>query len=204
MITVVICSYNYGHLVAHAIESVLCQTKLPDQILVVDDGAHDGVDEVASLYGVDVLRRKDNMGIVANFNDVLFNHVRGDRVIFLGADNWLHPQTIEKLSAYQQDIVTYPITLWGTEATSFVAKNGIKVEQQNGYYIWSPDRPHGSSLYNVSLARQSGGYAGNPNSKKSEEDSMLFSAMLNNGASIAVHPEPLLYYRRHQRNFQEQ
>jgi hypothetical protein len=41
MITVVISSYKYGHLAAHCIESVLCQTKKADKILFVDDGVGD-------------------------------------------------------------------------------------------------------------------------------------------------------------------
>ena len=40
-ITVVIASYQYGHLAAHCIESVLCQSRKPDKILFVDDGVGD-------------------------------------------------------------------------------------------------------------------------------------------------------------------
>jgi glycosyltransferase involved in cell wall biosynthesis len=41
MISVVIASYKYGHLAAHCIESVLSQSKMPNTIFFVDDGAMD-------------------------------------------------------------------------------------------------------------------------------------------------------------------
>ena len=49
-ISVCIFSYNYSHLVAHAIESVLSQTRKADKIYVIDDGAKDGVDRVLQKY----------------------------------------------------------------------------------------------------------------------------------------------------------
>ena len=39
--SLVISSYKYGHLAAHAIESALCQTKPFDSIYFVDDGVGD-------------------------------------------------------------------------------------------------------------------------------------------------------------------
>jgi glycosyltransferase involved in cell wall biosynthesis len=39
MITLVIASYHYGHLAAHCIESILAQSKRPQRIIFVDDGA---------------------------------------------------------------------------------------------------------------------------------------------------------------------
>ena len=49
MITVVISSYKYGHLAAHCIESVLCQTKKADKILFVDDAKKLLVSSVTAL-----------------------------------------------------------------------------------------------------------------------------------------------------------
>ena len=45
MLTVVVASYQYGHLAAHCIESLLSQTKAPDKILFVDDGVGDPADD---------------------------------------------------------------------------------------------------------------------------------------------------------------
>lgn len=195
MIQVVIPSYRYGHLISHAIESVLSQTKKADRILVVDDGAKD----VAQDYPVDYLIREKNYGIVDNFNDILYNHVTCDKVIFLGADNWLHPQALEKMDN-GADITSCDITLWGTEVETF--REGLPTFYENGYWIWTPGI-HGSALYNAELARKMGGYRRNPDSIKSEEDKMLFEAMIAGGANYTYIQEPLLYYRRHIKNYQK-
>ena len=61
---------------------------------------------------------------------------------------------------------------------------------------------HGSSLYNVELAKKYG-YKKNKNSRLSEEDYMLWKAMILQGEATHLHvKKPLLYYRRHKNNFQ--
>lgn len=191
MITVCIMSYKYGHLLAHAIESVINQTVKPERILVVDDGVGDC--DVARKYEVDYLKRRKNFGIVDNFNDTL-SRVRTERVLFLGADNWLHPQTLEELSKDKSDIVTYDCYMVGNWDMTDMAQY-----EQDGYPVWKTNgTPHGSSLYNVDKADK---YKSSGN-KKSEEDSMLFNKMIENGASVGYVERPLLYYRKHRGNFQ--
>jgi glycosyltransferase involved in cell wall biosynthesis len=207
MITVCIMSYGYAHLVAQAIESVLSQTKKPGEIIVVDDGKHDGVDKVASMYGLKAIVRGKNIGIVNNFNDILMNHVKTDKVMFLGADNWLRPDALEKMET-GADITSSDICLFGQEADKFCEQvSGSDLE--NGYHIWKfiqgnieeCNYIHGSSLYNANLAKKFG-YEPTGN-KNSEEDWMLWKKMFKAGATHIHISEPLLYYRRHKMNFQQ-
>lgn len=187
-------SYKYGHLVAQAIESVINQTVKPERILVVDDGVGDC--DIAKKYEVDYLKRRKNFGIVDNFNDTL-NRVRTKRVLFLGADNWLHPETLEELNARDEDIVTYDCYMVGNWDMTDMAQY-----RQDGYKVWKTNgTPHGSSLYDVAKAKRAGGYKPSGN-KKSEEDSMLFNKMIENGATVGYVERPLLYYRKHRGNFQ--
>lgn len=78
----------------------------------------------------------------------------------------------------------------------------------NGYRIWrfrggdinTGNYIHGSSLYRVQAAVSAGGYR--PSGRKhSEEDWMLWRAMLSRGCTHAHIPETVLYYRRHRANF---
>lgn len=203
MISVIIASYKYGHLAAHAIDSVLSQTRSPERILFVDDGVGD-CEHLPSLYPeVEFVLRDDNLGTVANFNDML-QRVEG-RVLFLGADNWLRQDTLETLSQHNADIVSYDIAITGTEGYQFA--NSRARSYRDGYPIWqfSPKNIevenyiHGSSLYNADMAKQYGyRHSGKANS---EEDHMLFREMLRNGAAHTHVSEPLLYYRRHRENF---
>jgi len=214
VITIAIVSYRYGHLIAQAIESVLSQTQLPSHVVIVDDGARD-VAPVAQKYlddfrrrhiGVVLIDREKNLGIVENFNDVLMNAVRTPRVMFLGADNYLRPDALERLSALKEDIVSYDIALFGADSAAFAAEMKT-TEVRDGYPIWRfvkgditrANYIHGSSLYNATLAKRYGYRASGH--WYTEEDWMLFRAMLEGGATHAHVAEPLLFYRRHTLNF---
>jgi hypothetical protein len=50
-ISVVIPTYNRGHLIGRALESTLRQTKLPAEIIVVDDGSTDDTQERVRAFG---------------------------------------------------------------------------------------------------------------------------------------------------------
>lgn len=203
MITVVIASYKYGHLASHAIDSVLSQTKTPDRVLFVDDGAGDCT-MLPYLYPeVEFVLRDSNLGIVDNFNDML-QHADG-RVLFLGADNWLRQDALEQLSKVDADIVSYDIAITGTDGPRFAKTRASHTHE--GYPVWHFEPKdievenyiHGSSLYNATIAKQYG-YRHSGKSH-SEEDHMLFREMLRNGATHKHVSEPLLYYRRHRENY---
>lgn len=182
--TCIIASYKYGHLAAQAIESVLHQTKKFDRIIFIDDGVGDCKHLPAIYPEVEYILRPKNLGVVANFNDAL-SRVKTEKVMFLGADNWLDHRTLEITAARDEDIVAY---------------DGWLV-QDGEYKRWSVGVPHGSSLYRVAKARAAGGYEAS-GKKHPEEDSILFSRMRQNGCTFVSLPYQLLYYRwRHRTNF---
>jgi len=200
MITVVIASYRYGHLAAHCIESVLCQTKKAGRILFVDDGIGD-CHHLPKLYpSIEYVMRETNFGTVANFQDML-NRVETDRCMFLGADNWLRPDTVDILSNQQADIVTYDIVVTGELRENILKHHKEETFPYQGDFYWSRKlKHHGSMLYNTPLAKKVGGYAPS-GGKNSEEDWVLWNRMVAAGASITHIEEGLLYYRRHRENF---
>jgi len=217
-LTVVIVGYNYGHLIANAIDSVQGQTIQPNRVLVVDDASFDCTCDVAKKYGVEYIQREKNLGTLANFNDILMNHVDTERMMLLGADNWLRPDYIEKMNT-GEDIVSSDITLAGNDVKSMNIEESYKFYFKDGYWIkkFKPEKPgttiesnirrknfiHGSSIYNVELARKVGGYelvSGNT-VKRIQEDWGLWKKMIANKATYRHVPEPLLYYRRHTFNF---
>jgi len=205
-ITINLMSYFYGHLAGHCIESVLSQSVKPDVINFYDDGAGD-CGHLKDLYPeINFIFRTKNLGIINNFNDAL-DKTETDRVIFLGVDNYLRQDALSLLSLYPEDIVSYDIFLFGTEADSFAANWQLR-KKQDGYWIWEFKKGdisksnyiHGSSLYNVQLAKEVGGYH-RRGVQRTEEDWYLFEQMLKSGATHSHIPSPLLYYRRHKHNF---
>ena len=204
MITVIIANYHYKHLLSQCIDSVISQTKKPDRILVIDDASED-ISDVCNKYSVEYIMRDKNLGTVDNFKQAL-DEVSTEKVMFIGADNWLRLDAIQ-LMDIDADIVSTDIALVGTEVDKF--RKPLNTEYKDGYYIWKFKKGdiekgnyiHGSSLYNTKLAKMVGGYENNPNSENSEEDWMLWKKMITNGAKHIHIAEPLLYYRRHKENF---
>jgi glycosyltransferase involved in cell wall biosynthesis len=201
MITVVISSYHYGHLASHCIESLLAQTKKPERILFVDDAAGD-CGHLPKLYPeVEYVFRETNLGTVDNFHDMLMR-VESEYVMFLGADNWLRPDTIELLSKAQTDIVTYDIMVTGELKDEITKRHPHEIQKHQGDWYWKRQGVHhGSMLYRTKLGQQVGYKKMRQGVEQTEEDWNLWNQMIKNGASVSYLGQGLLYYRRHRENF---
>jgi glycosyltransferase involved in cell wall biosynthesis len=199
MITVVISSFKYGHLAAHCIESLLSQTKKPEKIFFVDDGAND-CRHLPDLYPqVEFILRNKNLGIVENFQDMLMR-VETEYVMFLGADNWLRSDAIELMSKFRTDIVTYDIVVTGELKDEINERLPNTASPYQGDYYWSrKGQHHGSMLYKTALGQQIG-YTRSAFIHP-QEDWNLWDQMIKGGASIGSLQQGLLYYRRHKENF---
>src|SRR5690606_1422900 len=99
LISVVIPCYNYGHFLPIAIESVLNQTYLNKEIIVVDDGSSDNTAEVATSYEEVKYIYQKNRGLSAARN-LGAAHSNGEYLVFLDADDWLYPKALEINAAY--------------------------------------------------------------------------------------------------------
>lgn len=203
---IVISSFNYGHLAAHAIESVLSQNRPYDKIWFVDDGAGDCT-HLEKLYPqVDFIFRKENLGIVENFNNML-SRVDTDYVMFLGADNWLRSDALAQLDFRltphnNVDILVYDIIVTGELKEEIRNIYHASMFDKDGDYHWTRNGGHhGSMLYRTELAKKVGGYANNRTSSRTDEDLNLWDKMRTAGATVRHINEALLYYRRHRENF---
>jgi glycosyltransferase involved in cell wall biosynthesis len=92
-VAVVITTYNHAHFLDDAINSVLAQTRLPDEIIVVDDGSEDHPEAVLAAYPAARLIRQPNRGLAAARNAGLAA-TSAEAVIFLDADDRLLPNAV--------------------------------------------------------------------------------------------------------------
>lgn len=93
--SVVIPTYNRGHIVGAAIESVLAQTYPQIEIVIADDGSSDDTRAVAEGYGSRVAYlRQRNAGVSAARNFGM-RHARGEFIAFLDSDDAWQPWKIE-------------------------------------------------------------------------------------------------------------
>jgi glycosyltransferase involved in cell wall biosynthesis len=95
--------YNAGETVAYALHGLLAQTWPNIEILVIDDASSDDtcarVNEIAASDSrVVLLRQKENQGAYAARNEGL-KHAQGEFIANHDADDWSHPQRLERMIA---------------------------------------------------------------------------------------------------------
>ena len=106
MISIIIPAYNVERYIARSIECCLKQTYSDIEVVVINDGSTDSTsDIVKSLSTKDsriILVEKANGGLVSARKEAL-QHVSGDFVFFLDADDVIDENTIESLAQYTKD-----------------------------------------------------------------------------------------------------
>ncbi len=111
MLSIVINNYNYAAFVGDAIDSALSQTYSDREVIVVDDGSSDGSVDVIRSYGKSVKAVfKDNGGQASAFN-AGFAECKGDWILFLDADDFLHESAVAVLIEAVEEQATHPIAV---------------------------------------------------------------------------------------------
>lgn len=106
MISIIIPAYNVERYIARSIECCLKQTYSDIEVVVINDGSTDSTSAIVkSLSTKDsriILVEKANGGLVSARKEAL-QHVSGDFVFFLDADDLIDKNTIEFLAQYTKD-----------------------------------------------------------------------------------------------------
>jgi glycosyltransferase involved in cell wall biosynthesis len=118
-ISAVINTYNHKGYIGKAIRSILSQTLLPDEIIVIDDGSTDGSEEyVRQEFGDRVLYfYQEERGIGASRNAAI-RVARGAWIAFLDSDDYWAPEKLEmQMSAARNQPRAVMVTCIGRECT---------------------------------------------------------------------------------------
>lgn len=122
LVTTIIVTYQYGHFIEEAIESVLNQDfpKEDMEIIVVDDGSTDDTEERIKKYKDKIKYIYKENGGQASALNVGFENAKGEIICTLDADDYWLPQKIRKVVLeFEKDpevgYVYHPFILYYTE-----------------------------------------------------------------------------------------
>ncbi|GKS58991.1 hypothetical protein YTPLAS18_25180 [Nitrospira sp.] len=222
-VAVIVVSYNYGQYLPEAVESVLRQTRKPDEVHIVDDCSEDNTSEIGRYFAdksrgtIFFHRNASNLGIIETFNQAV-QRTAAQFVCILGADNRLRSDYVERLSAllslHPHAAVAYTdYALFGSRARLIYDQNPRerqgRIIKDHFFVVSFPDFSpeargelgkanfiHGSSMFRRQAFDQVGGYK---QEKSRAEDHSLFVRMVQAGWDAVRSPYPLLEYRQHSR-----
>lgn len=103
--SIIITSYNYGHFLVNALESVLIQERSDIQVLLIDDASTDDTPRIAKKYEnhIHYVRNEKNLGAGGAWG-VGLELARGKYLIKLDADDELLPGHLDALeNAFEAD-----------------------------------------------------------------------------------------------------
>ena len=90
-VTIMIPTYNQASYIREAVDSALGQTYPNLEVIVGDDASSDGTQEILAKINdprFNYVRNFSNLGRVANYRNLLFNHSNGDYVVNLDGDDY--------------------------------------------------------------------------------------------------------------------
>lgn len=198
-ITVLIPAYNAAAYLGEALDSLLRQTRPPDEILIVDDGSSDATPEIARSYGGRVTLLQQNRRGPGAARNLGMRTAKGDYIAFLDADDVCAPERLERqLEALQRSPAA---------VVCFTGHYIFEGDQRLHDYPVVPAAPGTDSLDYLTTCifvgatamfdrRRAEGLAF-PEHMKAPGEDMIFNALLATRGEVVCVRETLYGYRAH-------
>jgi glycosyltransferase involved in cell wall biosynthesis len=143
LVSIIIPTHNYGHLISETITSALNQTYKNIEIIVVDDDSVDNTREVVSNFNkiayIHQVHKGNRTPARAMNNGI--NNCRGDFIICLGADDKLTPRYVESCLLQIQKSSKIGVVYTGTQ--EFGATSDIRFPRKPRHRLSVLRHPHG-------------------------------------------------------------
>ena len=198
-ISVLIPLYNKASEVERTVRSVLAQSSLPHEIIIVDDGSTDRSLEVVRAIESPLIKifTQPNAGVSAARNRAI-REAQGEWVALLDADDRWHA---DYLAEQERMIERYPDC--GAYATAFKVDDGLRevvgdTPQSEGVVDFFKESMHryvmipSATLLRRELVLELGGF---PEGMRMGEDQYLWTKVARR-AKVAFSPKPLVIYSR--------
>jgi glycosyltransferase involved in cell wall biosynthesis len=142
LVTVVVPCYNYGHLLASCVDSIVSQPGVVTDVLIVDDASPDGSAAVAHelaerIPQVRVDAHEVNQGHIATYNGALAT-VDSDYVVLLSADDMLAPGALGRATALMEENPTVGLVYGNPQV--FGDEPVLRRSRHHSSTVWEGDR----------------------------------------------------------------
>ena len=99
-VSVLLCNYNDARYLPDSLSAICTQSRLPEEVIVLDDGSTDNSLEIIEDFGrrypfIRILKNGTNRGLLYSINRAL-EEARCDFVVWAAADDRLMPQFLER------------------------------------------------------------------------------------------------------------
>ncbi|MEY4330630.1 MAG: hypothetical protein RL609_1378 [Bacteroidota bacterium] len=192
MVSVIITCYNYGRYVERALRSCLNQhmDKSRMEIIVVNDASTDNTAAILSNYENDarIIHLAENKGLAGARNEGV-RKAKGQYVVFLDADDYLHADTLKVQSLFLDE----------NHTLDAVAIDYYLVDEKENHNEWVSvdEKPIACGImFRKDLLIEIGLYDESFKAREEEDLRIRFLEKFN----IHRIPLPLYRYRRHDHN----
>ena len=201
-LSVYIPCYNAGNYLEKSIQSLLAQTRPPDEILIIDDGSTDRTAQIASRFPVKLVRHERNMGLAAARNTA-FRNAAHELVGAVDADVYPDKAWLEHLLVHFDDprvvgtggrlIEAFretPADAWrALQLCQDLGQKGIVIEGNSLKCLGGF-----GTILRKSTVQEIGGY--NENYRTNFEDVDLNGRLVRAGHRLIFEPRAVAYHQR--------
>lgn len=163
LISIIIATYNVGKTIERCLKSIIHQKSDQIELLIVDGNSKDNTMDIINQYVgyIDFCVTEPDKGIYDAWNKAL-NYVTGDWVMFIGADDIILPDSLNKYITFLQNTKVDDLDLISGRC-EMINQEGKLVTVWGNPYCWNEFRrymkiSHGSSLHNKKLFQELGGF----------------------------------------------
>ena len=217
-VSVAMATYNGEKYIHEQIDSILSQSIVPNQIMIIDDCSNDSTWSILTNYKKNneelfsIFRNETNMGIIETFKRCL-NRCTGDYVFLCDQDDiWENNKIeicLEIALKYDAEVIATGIQLVNASSERIVETDKFRSDPICGYGNWT------NSIYCVPLEKLIWGNFSpgctycvskriipsylSVNNNEILHDYQLFMIAANRGKAI-YYDAPLMFYRLHSTN----
>ena len=212
-VSVALCTYNGERFLQEQLDSIAMQTRMPDEVVVGDDGSSDSTLSILERwkqsvpFSVRIERNERNLGFAKNFESTL-SRCTGDVVFLCDQDDVWLPNRVERMTEALEQDAAVGIVICGVD---LIDQEG-KAMSDEASRVYRMSYPDDTSVYYLEYALKHPSRAGcmmavrrsvlekvYPLPDGWSHDVWLFS-MAPLYCEIQTIPDVLMHFRRHGNN----